>query len=570
MQRSILWQVAGLALLAASATSVAAQLTRPPTTSPTVYSGAPPTGFRVVTSTPASVALGWNVASGATGYTLLRATGVGQPWITLTPAPIAALTFVDQNAVDYRVSYIYRLQAHYASTPPGSADITITLPTPADPSNFAALAGANGSIALTWTAAPFASGVMLYGPGLPAAGVRVNGSAHSVPAAPPGPNTYRVASVFDPGGVLTASGAWPSAVAVVVPIPSVPWLTMNNGRGDAVLTNGYYTANCSFASNCAGGQPTLFAQLMCSFDLFYCSGGPPYEPTNVAPPQARARFVDPLDLGVGRDVVCAQMGSRRTARTLCYAASYGPDPMSIAFGDVAGALSNLQTTTSRRGVTAIVQDRAGLSFFAFKFTPPDGGYSEDVLSPTITLDATGPRNVPHACLACHGGRFNPTTMRVEGATLLPIDPRGLVFHSSNPSRASEEENIRQLNAMMLNTGTMSAAAVAYLTGLYNGAVTQVGARANDNFVPPGWTAQAGLYRDIVRPYCASCHLAQSGSLAFASWTDFLASKERIQNAVCVARSMPHGQLLYKQFWTLKGNVFLPGVLSASLGYPKCP
>jgi hypothetical protein len=96
------------------------------------------------------------------------------------------------------------------------------------------------------------------------------------------------------------------------------------------------------------------------------------------------------------------------------------------------------------------------------------------------------------------------------------------------------------------------------------------AKATDDFVPSGWSAQAGLYRQVVRPYCASCHLAQQPAYSFSSWGNFQGNAALIQAAVCTSHSMPHAEVPFKEFWTKNtGALYLPGLLSASLGYPSC-
>ena len=102
-------------------------------------------------------------------------------------------------------------------------------------------------------------------------------------------------------------------------------------------------------------------------------------------------------------------------------------------------------------------------------------------------------------------------------------------------------------------------------------VNQPGAVAQTDYVPRGWSQQSGLYRNIVKPYCGSCHLTVSPNLSFATWDNFVMNKARIYQAVCVDRSMPHAEIPFREFWTKDtGPVFLPGLLAASLGYSSCP
>jgi hypothetical protein len=186
---------------------------------------------------------------------------------------------------------------------------------------------------------------------------------------------------------------------------------------------------------------------------------------------------------------------------------------------------------------------------------------------TLALDTEGPKPVPHSCLSCHGGVWNSSTNRVDGASLLPLDPNDLAFEGP---RAAQEENIRQINDMIA-TSAPGTAIASYINGLYNGAVGNIGAVSRNYYVPSGWSAQPGLYQSIVKPYCANCHLAARSTVDFTSWTNFLQNKALIYNAVCVSRTMPHSEIAYREFWTKNtGAIYLPGLLATTIGYPSCP
>jgi hypothetical protein len=134
-------------------------------------------------------------------------------------------------------------------------------------------------------------------------------------------------------------------------------------------------------------------------------------------------------------------------------------------------------------------------------------------------------------------------------------------------RFNQEETIRQINQAV----SSSAAAPGvrdYITNMYRGREAVIGATADDAFIPAGWTAQPSLYQDVYRPYCATCHSAISGSLGFRSWGDVLREKVRVKQAICTG-TMPHAELPFKKFWTDGGQVLLPGVLLAALGYSSC-
>ncbi len=202
---------------------------------------------------------------------------------------------------------------------------------------------------------------------------------------------------------------------------------------------------------------------------------------------------------------------------------------------------------------------------------------------TIAFDSQGPKSVPHACLSCHGGRYDATSRLVQGASLLPLIPGDLVFASPSvrastvgaapwpDSFQDSEEAIRGINAIVFRSNP-SPTIKQRLKTLYNATTSpgdRIGMRADDLAVPPGWAAQRGLYQQVIAPYCGSCHFAQSGSLSFGSWAEVLQVKQAIQRVVCTDFTMPHSEILFRKFWTQSGAVSLPGLLSTSLGFQKC-
>jgi hypothetical protein len=188
------------------------------------------------------------------------------------------------------------------------------------------------------------------------------------------------------------------------------------------------------------------------------------------------------------------------------------------------------------------------------------------LAEQVSLDTEGPKYVPHVCLSCHGGKYNETTRRVDGASFLPLDPDLLAF-SSPEEKAGQQEKFRKINSIIVNSDPRSAVA-AYIRGLYGNAVSVPGTLAKPDYVPQGWSDQPGFYRTLVKPYCATCHLAAPESLNFASWENFSLTWPRIKAAVCIQHTMPHGELQFKAFWTKDtGPVYLPGLLASTLHAP---
>ncbi len=202
-----------------SAASLSAQILprEPINTSPTVYAGAPPAGFRVTGSTPTSVSFAWDPTAGGMTYALFRAAGAGQPWTALTPTPLAAstLTFTDNNGIDYRSSYIYRLQVNYSNSAPGNADLNVTLLKPMNPGGLAAKQTGDGSVSITWTPVPGVPAYTVFGPGVPGGAITVTNPSAVATGLPLGTQSWSVASVYQPGKITTSAAEFPSASTAI-------------------------------------------------------------------------------------------------------------------------------------------------------------------------------------------------------------------------------------------------------------------------------------------------------------------------------------------------------------------
>jgi hypothetical protein len=236
-----------------------------------------------------------------------------------------------------------------------------------------------------------------------------------------------------------------------------------------------------------------------------------------------------------------------------------------------------------RSLSLIAMSGNGTAFFGVFEYPGDFGQIAQTSGPLVrestyassakpmtgtVLDTQGRKGVPHACLSCHGGRYDPQRRLVVGASLLPLLPAQLTF-TSPQARAASEESMRRINQIVLES-TPSPALRAQITALYGGSPTVTGTRAIDTAVPAGWTQQAGLYRQVIEPYCSACHFAQTGPLNFGSWANLLQNKQAVQRSVCTDFTMPHSEVSFRRFWSEGGAVSLPGLLSTVLGFSKCP
>ena len=540
----------------------------------------------MATGTPATATLTWNPVPGALEYRINRAVAGTATWTAVTPAPITATTGPVDLLPNPTQTYTYQVLAFQANGHYGEATLDFTAPKPLDPTGLKALVTAPGTVALTWNPTPFAATYLVSGPGIPSS-LQATGASFSVSPAPAGENTYRVASVFNPGGVLTSAAAWPAATVTVPPKPIVSMLTMPNGVGSladynrhACNTGTWLAAQLVFPNDWCT-LPTRFSEanvqplpIFTFFGLqewhtnwntnqeFYPATewtihGLDMPPWAFADQRIReASFTDQADLDRGRKVGCLARGQGASAATLCWAVSW-TDPALTLGNKGHGPLS------------VIIQTTQGTSFLMFDETlasRPGVGPAEPklVASTSGTFDSQGKRFLPHVCLSCHGGRFEPTTGLVTGATLLPLDPRGFWFVSGRPT---QEENIRQINQMVF-ASTSAPGVREYITRMYRGRQLVLGTAVDDAYVPAEWSGQPAIYQQIYRPFCAGCHSAQTGPLGFLSWADLLREKVRVKKAICEG-TMPHAEVPFSKFWSGGGAVSYPKTLLTALGYPSC-
>jgi hypothetical protein len=585
---------------AATATAVAGPPTSPttvagpsslgsrPSGSPAVSAGPAPTGFAVSASTPATVTFGWDPASGATDYTLLRTAGVGQPWVRVNPSPITSVSYTDANALDHRVTYTYRLQANYGGNPPGYADLNVSLPAPQDPTGFTGIATLPASVHLSWQPVPGASAYLLNGPGL--AGTTVNGTSFVVGTAPGGNNVYRVASVYGAAGVLTPAASWPAVTVRVAPTPILPYLSLVNGPGNPTLEAQHnrlkgicWDNDDGWSWGCRPADDSYRPSLKDIFNFW----GAATKFRNAIPVSdvlsETVTFSDVADLGFGRRVWCGLTGGGY----LCLASSHGPDGAGANHAQQnadAAALNH-----GSRSYTVISRERAkfGGKMYFYQFTYPNG------VDPTTTepdpvrrfdaqlrnslptvnnsavpskLDSQGQKFAPHVCLSCHGGRFNPADNSVIDGRLLPIDPSRVVFSTlPGATRADQEMKIQDINRSVYDAGTPLVQ--EYVSKMYGG---NWSLPARDDIVPAGWSGQQNLWNTVVRPYCIMCHMAQLGPLAFASFNDMMSVKDRVRKSVCTDGTMPHSEVTFRQFWARTDSSSLADQLVTALGFQSCP
>lgn len=483
-----------------------------------------------------------------------------------------------------------------------SADFVYASPPPVqEPQNFTASEPQFGQVSLTWSAVPNATGYLVNEKGSTAPPAQVPAQSTTYQSATlfrnvsPGSHTYQVASAY--GYPVPAVGL-PEATVLVHPLPPphpAPFLTKNNGAGSADAFGTHIGAlNAAWANSSLSNinpidpKATTLAQIANELGF--------------APKQV-AFYANVTELGLGRSVGCQETIN----------SDYGPSPLLMYIdclasnhGVLPGAgapdAANLTAAAASGASFAQVwihwdQTMNAMTFMNFvpangESTLPDpltsGKWDGWKLVGAATLDGEGPKFLPHVCLPCHGGTYHADTGVVFTASFLPVDPSLVAF--ANPpghDRASSEEAVRSINAMILDALPPQAVS-DYIVGMYGGVAKNPGylrylqaktpgAVAQSDYVPPGWTAQADLFRNVVKPDCIMCHLTTPtpAGVVFDSWDQFLANKATIRAAVCIGHSMPNAEVPYNHLWSgwgsSGGTSNSPvSTLLAALGYSGCP
>ena len=479
-----------------------------------------------------------------------------------------------------------------------SARKTVTTPVLEAPRNLTAqsIAGPKGRVRLSWTPVAGANGYLVYRDGNPlpvdpAAATRHGFEDTQVPL---GQHRYIVEALFTTPTTqrrVNSVGSSAALVDVAFPRPRTLFLSQPAGNGSIDAADAHARTRCGNLFVALPDCPLAdFMRMGTNWeDIWQDRWGDRGLTMN----WAQAVFANSLDLDVGRRVNCVP---RRGNVTLCWASSHHPE----------GAGSQVRAAIDfrrARSISVILMDGDRAFFGSWSFagqishyvprssmqsggkTVYVGGQSEPPWSSQhaeklygdsakldnhTAIDSQGRKAIPHACLSCHGGRLDPASGQVIGASLLPIVPARIAFGETytRRTRAQEEENIRAINQIVLLSNPAPAIA-AQIQTMYAGTVQVPGTRANDAAVPPGWRGSEGIYKQIVEPYCSSCHFAQRGTLSFASAADLRTHRDAVQRTVCTDFTMPHSEPLFRRFWTEGGIVSLPGLLSTWLGFNSC-
>jgi len=180
--------------------------------------GPAPTGI-TVTGVGISATVRWQLVYGTVSAVVTR-------WLQSNPSCCQASSPVltepnwgswTDAGLQWPGTYVFRIAVTYSDGKVGSADYFYTRPTPQDPSGFTGKQTGEGQVQLTWQPVPGVSTYLVGGPGAGLNGAQVTGNAVTLNAVPPGTQQWTVASLYSPGGLLTASANWPRATLMVNP-----------------------------------------------------------------------------------------------------------------------------------------------------------------------------------------------------------------------------------------------------------------------------------------------------------------------------------------------------------------
>ena len=194
-----------------------------PNSSPASNTGLAPTPVSV-TGTPNTAQVVWNQpwSSNAT-YRVRRAVQGSGSFSDLTPTPLT-VNFFDDVLPNPGWTYTYEVTALYPDGTAGTATADFTPPAPSDPTGFKATVTGIDEVELSWDAGtPGKLEFFISGPGT-GNGVTVPGTVVQIPVhphrlfytvkgVPAGTHTWKIASSYLPGGVLTTPAQWPAATA---------------------------------------------------------------------------------------------------------------------------------------------------------------------------------------------------------------------------------------------------------------------------------------------------------------------------------------------------------------------
>jgi hypothetical protein len=327
-------------------------------------------------------------------------------------------------------------------------------------------------------------------------------------------------------------------------------------------------------------------------------------------PQIAAFYYNPTDLGLGREMRCGRCPEKNDPRgrdglISCAVSNHGT-PLGIAVkqsldaklqaGEVNSATlqNNLRNaaiadalnkvadyvtkhpaqqppqvaqTAPFRGATVAMDydprlpENERVRFFIYDGEDPIALTAPNTqaagLIPGLQLDNEGVKFIRN-CLNCHGGAYDEQRDVIVGASFLDFNTRLLKFGAGVTSREQNEASLRALNELVRDT--KPAKMIRERTE-----ATLAGRELPESWAGSGESVSK-LYKDVVDPYCATCHFSQRAEsielaqrlrdsflrpnldkqrpidfATFAKWSN-QELQDLIRQTVCQSSDMPHAEV----------------------------
>jgi hypothetical protein len=528
--------------------------------------------------TPVSATLSWAAVGGAKNYFVARANNPNGPYTSLTPVPITQTSFTDAGLVP-NTAYSWVVTAVSIDEREGtSVPVTFTTPSPTNPNGLTATVDIGDVVTLRW---PPVAGVSDYTLDTYDGSVLVE--EHIVPATVTQfveyPMNVRIgysyivfANFRGSAGTFSdrRSGSAQAQVALYGLLKHDPWLTRSDPFASQPDPNSAkHSAEADQYLAAIGALPAK-----ATLNQWMQANGFNDRISPFVGPPLRAVYFNAADLNLGRNMRCKQTGqsvacmvSNFAPRTNYFAADT-PDVQTALTGAVQGAHTAASGYLATVAMEVSLADPNNVKFYVY------AGPSDAASSVAILDTETDPRShlpggySPFNCITCHGGSYNSATHTVQGAAFLPFDVYSFKY-SQQPgfTQADEEEALRRLNALVKSTrpsASGSADSIAtFIDGMYAGNVGVPGAKANNTWIPVGWStpspAGPNLYNAVVKPFCRTCHLAIAGDLSFPSYQKFRSPainpnngqplgglKDQVQAELC-GGGMPQAEVPFRKF-----------------------
>lgn len=200
--------------------------TTPPgaTLTPVAPPGTGPGPYGVsVTGNPAEARATWQIAPGASGYTVTR-WSQSNPACCRAQSPVLPGNTTSWNdLVQWTGNWVFRVTAIYppdAANPSGRqgfTDYVYTYPDPKPPTRFQAIQQPDGTVRLSWQQVPNASGYIVAGPPTNVA-YRVTGGSTTISGLTPGTHTWQLWTQYDaPSGAASSAASSKVTASFTVP-----------------------------------------------------------------------------------------------------------------------------------------------------------------------------------------------------------------------------------------------------------------------------------------------------------------------------------------------------------------